>query len=356
MRRRGTDDEKADDEKTSLLGPSTETKTEFGRETLLEHLRDRVAQPYGDHHSHHRWLQDIWDQAFPLEEFQLPSEQWKVLGFQGRDPRTDLRGAGAFGLRHLRCYFQSFPAADFAEMFHSYDPLSSLPIAIASINCTAMLLMHFQLAPKLTCAFLPGGRVECTPEILHGLLSLGFEGDEAGAPSVSADGDAAARAGGGADARAAQLQRALEAMHVRLLLHLSRTWKAMGAKDPTLNLMHFPVALRRTFEHLQRALQVVQKQRPASPHRAAWRLDEVTLALEQEYTSPGAFGGVQGFGSDDADPIFAACDCVVRPAGYVLWATYALACGLLTSAFGTCGLQFGGGDAAAVGSVSRKRA
>ena len=98
-----------------------------------------------------------------------------MIGFQGQDPATDLRGAGVCGLKHLRSYFRSFPAADFMEMFEDFDPLSSLPIAIASINCTAMLLSHLQLAPKLTCAFLPGGRSECAPEILHGFLSLGLD-------------------------------------------------------------------------------------------------------------------------------------------------------------------------------------
>ena len=63
---------------------------------------------------------------------------------------------------------------------------ANLPLAIASINCSAMLLSYLQLAPKLTCAFLPGGRLECSNETLHAFLALGWEGATDGGGGTAA--------------------------------------------------------------------------------------------------------------------------------------------------------------------------
>ena len=145
----------------------------------LEALRHACTTSYdAEQPQHVRALKDTWVAAFPSEAFELPSARWKDLGFQGVDPRTDLRGAGHVGLLHLRDLLTQQDAGLLGLEADLPPDLFNLPLAIASINCSAMLLSYLQLAPKLACSFMPGGRVECSTDVLHAFLSLGWEGSE----------------------------------------------------------------------------------------------------------------------------------------------------------------------------------
>ena len=203
----------------------------------LESLRALCATTYdAEDASHVRKLKDLWAAAFPSEPYALPSQRWKDLGFQGTDPRTDLRGAGYLGLVQLHALITQHGAGMLGLEEDLPPELSQLPLAIASINCTAMLLSHLQLAPKLATAFVQGGRILCSDETLQAFLALGWEGE-----------DAAAAADGGAEHAAAvrRLEYVLQALHVRLALHLGRVWRRMSA-EPHTTIMDFPAALRET--------------------------------------------------------------------------------------------------------------
>ena len=223
MRRR------ASPEKDALLsgGGASSTESEFERLELLEALRTVCGKAFDASDSEHEEpLIRIWDHAFPLDEYTLPSPMWKELGFQGTDPRTDLRGAGIVGLKHLQKFLEHLPEGSLSEesAAGTADAASSLPLSIASINCSAMLLTYLQLCPKLTCAFLPGGRCECSGDLLHKFLSLGWEDDAQGEEGEEED-EAVAD-----ERRVARLLRCLQAMHVRLLIRA----RAFGSKrtDP----------------------------------------------------------------------------------------------------------------------------
>jgi hypothetical protein len=208
LRRRGQDPTETDGLLTQRDRGAEES--EARRSELLEHMRQRCSVPFDNSVSEHEdTLKSIWAFSLSGMPFKIPSDEWKALGFQGRDPRTDLRGCGFMGLVHLK-HFLSKHRAQLAEALsgtpQSAASLSSFPLSIASINCSAMLLSHLHLAPKLTCSFLPGGREEAPLSTLHGFLSLGAASweEEEDANGVGS----------------AKLERALERMHAHILVRL----------------------------------------------------------------------------------------------------------------------------------------
>ena len=46
-------------------------------------------------------LKELWEAAFPDEQFAVPSRRWKDMGWQGTDPATDFRGGGLMALQNL---------------------------------------------------------------------------------------------------------------------------------------------------------------------------------------------------------------------------------------------------------------
>lgn len=82
---------------------------------------------------HAAMLQEYWALCFPGVPFERKTKKWTDIGFQGPDPGTDFRGAGAFGLSHL-CYFARNKPREFAAARES-----GYPVSIAGLNLTMML-------------------------------------------------------------------------------------------------------------------------------------------------------------------------------------------------------------------------
>mmetsp|Transcript_592 Transcript_592/g.1205 ORF Transcript_592/g.1205 Transcript_592/m.1205 type:complete len:300 (+) Transcript_592:48-947(+) len=219
---------------------------------VLEALRCRAMQPFDENDSRHLLrLETLWHCAFPGSSHPLPferrSEQWKELGFQSTDPTSDLRGGGHLALEHLLKFVMSLRGA-------AFDP--SFPLAIASINCTAMLTRLFGLHPTLVLSF-PGGSAapECSTATLHSLLALHCQGTDA-----------------------------LQAIHAELLACLMRTWVALGDERPVRTMMDFPVALGRAFRQLCTAV----ARAPSGPH---W-LHGVFEGLQRDQSPADALHGI----------------------------------------------------------------
>ena len=70
----------------------------------------------------------------------LASEWWPRIGFQGDDPRRDVRGGGALGLDHLLFLATRYPsvAVPMAAACAA-SRADSLPLAIVGINLTTKL-------------------------------------------------------------------------------------------------------------------------------------------------------------------------------------------------------------------------
>ena len=73
-------------------------------------------------------------------KYERISKDWGKMGFQGKDPKTDFRGAGYFGLCNL-IYFAKNYNEKYKSMLkgRSTEELSNYPVAIASLNVVMLI-------------------------------------------------------------------------------------------------------------------------------------------------------------------------------------------------------------------------
>uniref|UniRef100_M4C835 ELMO domain-containing protein n=1 Tax=Brassica campestris TaxID=3711 RepID=M4C835_BRACM len=73
------------------------------QEECLQRLQNRIDVAYDTTIPlHQEALRNLWKLSFPEEELHgLISEQWKEMGWQGKDPSTDFRGGGFISLENL---------------------------------------------------------------------------------------------------------------------------------------------------------------------------------------------------------------------------------------------------------------
>ncbi|KAL1804546.1 hypothetical protein DCAR_0936199 [Daucus carota subsp. sativus] len=119
------------------------------QEARLKRLKHRMKVNYEPSRSEHREaLRALWYAAFPRKELHdLVSEQWKEMGWQGRDPSTDFRGAGFISLENLL-----FFAKTFSTSFHNLLKKQGgkratweYPFAVAGVNITFMIMQMLEL-------------------------------------------------------------------------------------------------------------------------------------------------------------------------------------------------------------------
>ena len=68
------------------------------------------------------------------------TSQWNELGFQGKDPATDLRGMGLLGLMQLVYYAERYPEKARSTLLDSEHPRRWYPWAVAGINVSSFVL------------------------------------------------------------------------------------------------------------------------------------------------------------------------------------------------------------------------
>ena len=113
----------------NMTGPELES---------LNILRMNARRPFDkENEGHKELLKRFWAKVFGDAEYPLNgvSEKWKELGFQGKDPSTDFRGAGLFGLQQLMYLAETYPN-EFIEMKNSAKNYS---FAISALNITVLL-------------------------------------------------------------------------------------------------------------------------------------------------------------------------------------------------------------------------
>ena len=110
----------------------------------LKHIEaDRTTQYDGTKKEHVGLLREMWGFVFP--DVAYPGDKgdhWDKLGFQGKDPATDLRGAGLMGLKNLHYMAELYPAVlrkICAEQAGKSVDQPYYPVATAGINVSALL-------------------------------------------------------------------------------------------------------------------------------------------------------------------------------------------------------------------------
>ncbi|KAL1217150.1 hypothetical protein V5N11_021484 [Cardamine amara subsp. amara] len=121
------------------------------QEDCLQRLQSRVYVPYdGSIRQHQEALRALWKLAYPEEQLHgMISEQWKGMGWQGKDPSTDFRGGGFISLENL-LYFARNYQKSFQQLLRKQVGDRSVweyPFAVAGVNITFMLIQMLDLEP-----------------------------------------------------------------------------------------------------------------------------------------------------------------------------------------------------------------
>ncbi|XP_020547144.1 ELMO domain-containing protein A isoform X3 [Sesamum indicum] len=119
------------------------------QEECLQRLQNRIDIAYDSSvPEHQEALRALWHVAFPGEELRgLISEQWKEMGWQGKDPSTDFRGGGFISLENLLYFARNFPKS-FQDLLRKKEgdrALWEYPFAVAGVNITFMLIQMLDL-------------------------------------------------------------------------------------------------------------------------------------------------------------------------------------------------------------------
>ncbi|CAA6669789.1 unnamed protein product [Spirodela intermedia] len=119
------------------------------QEECLQRLQSRIDVSYDSTNvEHQEALRSLWYAAFPGVELQgLVSEQWKEMGWQGKDPSTDFRGGGFISLENLLFFAKNFPKSfqDLLQKQEGDRATWEYPFAIAGVNITFMLIQMLDL-------------------------------------------------------------------------------------------------------------------------------------------------------------------------------------------------------------------
>ncbi|XP_027106601.1 uncharacterized protein [Coffea arabica] len=124
------------------------------QEECLQRLQNRIDVPYDSSNvEHQEALRALWYAAFPGEQLHgLISEQWKEMGWQGKDPSTDFRGGGFISLENLLYFARNFPKS-FQDLLRKQEgdrAMWEYPFAVAGVNITFMLIQMLDLEAGAT--------------------------------------------------------------------------------------------------------------------------------------------------------------------------------------------------------------
>nr|XP_010905193.1 ELMO domain-containing protein B isoform X2 [Elaeis guineensis] len=93
-------------------------------------------------------LRALWYATYPDQELHgLISDQWKEMGWQGRDPSTDFRGAGFISLENLLFFAKTF-STSFQRLLKKQGGKRATweyPFAVAGVNITFMIMQMLDL-------------------------------------------------------------------------------------------------------------------------------------------------------------------------------------------------------------------
>ncbi|RVW24482.1 ELMO domain-containing protein A [Vitis vinifera] len=123
-------------------------------EERLRRLRHRMKVYFDASRPDHQQLakqealRALWSATYPGQELHgLISEQWKEMGWQGRDPSTDFRGAGFISLENLLFFAKTF-SISFQLLLKKQTGKRAAweyPFAVAGVNITFMIMQMLDL-------------------------------------------------------------------------------------------------------------------------------------------------------------------------------------------------------------------
>ncbi|PIN09346.1 hypothetical protein CDL12_18075 [Handroanthus impetiginosus] len=124
-------------------------KGSLTREERLKRLRHRTKVYFdASRPEHQEALKALWSATYPGQELEsLVSDQWKQMGWQGKDPSTDFRGAGFISLENLLFFAKTF-STSFQSLLRKQAGKRAAweyPFAVAGVNITFMIMQMLDL-------------------------------------------------------------------------------------------------------------------------------------------------------------------------------------------------------------------
>lgn len=118
----------------------------WGYRQLFQEIENcRLIQYDSENRTHETNLLRLWSKLRPDEPLtSRVSKQWKDIGFQGDDPKTDFRGMGLLGLDNLIYFAEEYPGPAGHVLSHSLHPTYGYAFAIVGINLTSMAYHLFR--------------------------------------------------------------------------------------------------------------------------------------------------------------------------------------------------------------------
>ncbi|KAH9708248.1 ELMO domain-containing protein [Citrus sinensis] len=119
------------------------------QEERLRRLKHRMKVYFdASRPDHQEALRALWAATYPDQELHgLISDQWKEMGWQGKDPSTDFRGAGFISLENLLFFAKTF-STSFQRLLRKQGGKRAAweyPFAVAGVNITFMLMQMLDL-------------------------------------------------------------------------------------------------------------------------------------------------------------------------------------------------------------------
>jgi hypothetical protein len=116
----------------------------------LRRLTKNRGVPFDESRDEHmKLLTRLWNACFAGEQFQgVVSERWKEIGFQYKNPLTDLRSVGVMGLEHLLFYAETYSQnfLDKARVQQLKPFEFQYPLCVAGLHISQLLTVDvFQL-------------------------------------------------------------------------------------------------------------------------------------------------------------------------------------------------------------------
>ncbi|GLT48037.1 hypothetical protein SLA2020_216790 [Shorea laevis] len=115
----------------------------------LKRLKHRMKAYFdASNPDHKEALRALWSATFPGQDLHgLISDQWKEMGWQGKDPSTDFRGAGFISLENLLFFAKTF-STSFQRLLKKQGGERAAweyPFAVAGVNITFMIMQMLDL-------------------------------------------------------------------------------------------------------------------------------------------------------------------------------------------------------------------
>ncbi|XP_047323356.1 ELMO domain-containing protein A [Impatiens glandulifera] len=119
------------------------------KEERMRRLKHRTKVSFdASRVEHQEALRALWFATYPDQDLHgLVSDQWKEMGWQGKDPSTDFRGGGFISLENLVFFAKTFPIS-FQHVLKKQGGKRATweyPFAVAGVNITFMIMQMLEL-------------------------------------------------------------------------------------------------------------------------------------------------------------------------------------------------------------------